>query len=290
MSKKIRDFIYLDTERVRSYLAQMEDGLQTERGLTKSHDASVSGQVEGGLSLLKAQGGGSYQFGYASNVNYQAHDEIFERLLGRLSSSGRIKNAQTTKPWNQLTFGDGDFVSTECTVKLIDMEGLKTQLTVMPKLIEKTVQFQNAQARKLGRSVKQQPTNNMSQFGELAKMLEESQILLYGDSPVIIKLFPDVTQPAKFFTCTSRNEFFREPPAAIARQYGRFFNANWKCLVLLNKRKVIEGEDYMLQEIDFANIGSVPEYVQDLFEQLMSPHKQRSDVGNATLLALYREI
>lgn len=290
MSKKIRDFIYLDTERVRSYLAQMEDGLQTDRGVTRSHGAGATGEFEVNALIAKGTGDGSYQYGYASSVNYQAHDEVFNKLLERLKDTARVKDAKTASPWNELTFLDGEFITTQCAVKIIDMEGLKTQLTVMPKLNENVQRIQNASVRKSPSQINQQNKLSKFDFGAMAKLLEETQLMLYGDSPVMVKLYPDVQQPEKYFDCSARNEFFREKPATIARQYGRFFDAGWQCLLLMNKRKVMHDDTFITTELNTSDIAGIAEYVRDLFEQHMSHVKQRNDIGNATLLALYREI
>lgn len=72
--------------------------------------------------------------------------------------------------------------------------------------------------------------------------------------------------------------------------YGRFFDAGWRCLLLVNKRKVMRDDTFMMTKLNALDITGVAEYVQDLFEKHMSQVKQRNEVGNATLLALYREI
>lgn len=90
-SLKLRDFIYLDTERLKSLLAQLDRGLLDAR--TDSSGSSKGGEVKGGFSVpLLAEVGGTAQYVATDQATETRtlHDFVFNEVEERLLELGRI--------------------------------------------------------------------------------------------------------------------------------------------------------------------------------------------------------
>src|SRR5437867_11313737 len=87
----IRDFIYLDIERVRSFVAQTSGGLTSERTQQAQHQVGGEGQVEGGLPfIVKATGSTDYHYERSQSETKSLHDHIFEELYHKLQAEKHI--------------------------------------------------------------------------------------------------------------------------------------------------------------------------------------------------------
>ena len=77
----IRDFIYLDVERVRSFVAQLKEGLPSERTREAEHEAGGKAAAEAGLPLItKGSGEINYHYLRSHSETSSLHDFIFEEL------------------------------------------------------------------------------------------------------------------------------------------------------------------------------------------------------------------
>jgi len=88
----LRDFVYLDVERVKSLLAQMDRGLLSERADASESSASVRG--EAGLNipaLAKVGGGGQYVSTNSATETRTLHDFVYNQTEERLLELDRVK-------------------------------------------------------------------------------------------------------------------------------------------------------------------------------------------------------
>src|SRR5690348_1631063 len=81
-SELIRDFIYLDIERVRSFVAQAYGGLTSERTIQGEHQMGGQGGGKGKLPFIaEASGTVDYHYLKSHSETKSLHDHIFEELL-----------------------------------------------------------------------------------------------------------------------------------------------------------------------------------------------------------------
>ena len=86
---ELRDFIYLDVERVRSLVAQNQGGLLSERTHETEHDMGTSAGGEGGVPFLaKVQGEVNYHYLRSQSETRSLHDYLFSEFYSMLESAG----------------------------------------------------------------------------------------------------------------------------------------------------------------------------------------------------------
>jgi len=90
---QIRDFIYLDVDRLKSILSQIERGLIESKTETSSSSKEILG--EGGLSIpaiLKAAGGVKFLLENRSTETKTLHDHIYNYVEDELTNKGQLIN------------------------------------------------------------------------------------------------------------------------------------------------------------------------------------------------------
>lgn len=90
-SLQVRDFIYLDVERLKSFIAQIEEGLinSSSEVRTTSRDASVTGSG-GLLSFLNATVGSKYTWQNQATETRSLHDNIYNRVEKALIEGDQV--------------------------------------------------------------------------------------------------------------------------------------------------------------------------------------------------------
>jgi hypothetical protein len=281
MTKKIRDFIYLDTERVRSYLAQMENGLQTERDESSANDASVSGQVESGFPGLKANGAVSYQHGRASSVNFQAHDEAFARLLDRLKKRNRIIEVSSELIGETEWLRDGQFILMPSVIKIIDFDSLRQQLASTPNFNALPGGKPNSDSSK---------RTNPEMYRNLLKQFDGMTEFVYGKQLVMVRSF-FATQPHDIsFRSHVTKENFRYAPTWLQSQYGSVIDAGWYCVLMLNNGDRENTQGLLRTQATQGSFHKTIEYINDMFVNALHNLDADEEELSAVLLAVYREI
>lgn len=85
---KIRDFIYLDTERLKSIIAQIEQGLVNTSNQLKMDSQEGTASVEGSiLGFLKGVGGAKFIWQNQATETKTLHDNIYNKVEDALISS-----------------------------------------------------------------------------------------------------------------------------------------------------------------------------------------------------------
>lgn len=90
---KIRDFIYLDVDRLRSILSQIEKGYISELEKTNSSEQEVGVEIGGGLfNVLKASGNANFIWQKQERETRSLHDYIFKKTETQLFALQKIYN------------------------------------------------------------------------------------------------------------------------------------------------------------------------------------------------------
>ncbi len=106
--KTLRDFIYLDWERIRSIAAQLFQGVPEQSITEKHNEASVKGEVGGGvLGLFQGKGGADYRYFKSGNETRSFHHSIYSLVEDRLIDDGLVElidNNYDFEKWNERNF------------------------------------------------------------------------------------------------------------------------------------------------------------------------------------------
>ena len=207
----IRDFIYLDWERIRSFVAQANRGVpETRTGSISDEQGSAT---EAGVSLLGSVSGGrsdDARYSRSSTETRSLHHAVFTDFEKHLEDSGLLHEPVS---WEETRLALGGFFRVTGLVRLVDyaavvnlMKGLGGLMgigTTMQKSQVRgdeslTQQQKQQRVRELDKELREQNKSlNELGIGGFASVLEE----IYGDV-VRVKLVPDTGTPRQVFVGT----------------------------------------------------------------------------------------
>jgi hypothetical protein len=254
----IRDFIYLDIERVRSFVAQTSGGLPSERTHQAQHEVGGEGQVEGRLPFVAtAKGSTDYHYLRSQSETKSLHDHIFEELYHKLKSAEYIVDLSQVDEivWSESFFKDSTFVLARGVLKIVDyqstmatMQGLPSLLETVDKIISPSKQTTppssspnpsktKGNAKATGSS--QTSTSEVQQLKDQMRKLPIKEVAsfvnqMYGDV-VRVKIFPFRSVLEKVFVGSADRTLFRYSPSALTNVYGSVIDAGWVSILQINK-------------------------------------------------------
>lgn len=285
----IRDFIYLDIERVRSFYAQLSKGLVSERTTEKSSEVGADASVEGNVLFARGQGAIDYRYIRTNTETVSLHDYIMEEFLDKLRKERLlIELPDSSFQWEQKSFRDGMFILLRGIVKIIDYQYINSSLSNLPKLassidrLSKSSQGSNKpKSNDVSKQIKDLPISDLTKFVE-----QNMQDILR------IKVYPDSKNSDRNFVTDATQDFFRYSTGSLISMYGNVIDAGWFCLLQVN-----QGNDQQILPSELptmeagAEIGALFEYMADQLNTLTSIMKGvRFPSVAATPIALFREI
>lgn len=236
-ARMLRDFIYLDVDRLRSMAAQ--------------------------LDVPSVASGGS--------PDRTAHERLFNdlepTLMGR-SGALKIDAAFDYARWTTENFHDGQFFLATGSFRLLDFTWLATALNGLPAVlrkmskIEMTALRNSEQGRKMSKSALQQRSlENQTAISKVEefKIDELSEIVqeLYADV-VRVKVRPSRENPGAVLVGSAYVQNFYDSPAALSQKYGVEIDAGWTVVGQLN----VSSKSEAPQPIPIGN------QMEDAFEQI----------------------
>jgi len=254
----IRDFIYLDIERVRSFVAQTSGGLTSERTHQAQHQVGGEGQVEGGIPLIaKATGSTDYHYLRSQSETKSLHDHIFEELYHKLQAEKHIADLSHANEtvWAESFFNDSTFILARGLLKIVDYQSIMATLQGLPTLLDvvgkitSTQQGTSPQPIHLNQSKSKNqakgsipPQSGSSELQQLKNQMRNLPLKdvatfvnqMYGDM-VRIKVFPFQNALEKVLVGSADRAFFRYSPSALANLYGSVIDAGWVSILQVNK-------------------------------------------------------
>jgi hypothetical protein len=244
----LRDFVYLDWERVRSLAAQLFRGVPQDATAERGSEVAAEGRLEGGVfGLLKGQAGADYRYFRTENETRSFHHYVYSLVEDRLSKDKLITSIDANfdfKQWTNSFFCDGQFVRVTGMVRLMDFAWISTMLEALPKML-RTAQHAESLTLKQMRStqlITQQEFESKKK--EQQKQIKELKALkldeitglmqqLYGDV-VRVKVLPDRHHPDKVLVGSGDLACFHDTAASLSQKYGYEIDANWVTLGQVN--------------------------------------------------------
>jgi hypothetical protein len=248
----LRDFVYLDWERVRSLAAQLFRGVPQDVTAETGGEITAEGHLEGSIpTLIKAQGGVDYRYFRTANETRSFHHYVYSLVEDRLFKDGSVTSIDANfdfKQWTTSFFHDGQFVRVTGLVRLMDYPWVSTMLEALPKML-RTAHYaaglhlkQMREAQRITQEQfeerkKEQQKEQQKQLNELnALKIDEITGLmrqLYGDV-VRVKVLPNKYHPDKIFVGSGSLANFHDTAASLSQKYGYEIDAGWVTLGQIN--------------------------------------------------------
>lgn len=245
----LRDFVYLDWERVRSLSAQLLGGVPQDATKESGHDLGAKGEVKGGIpAILSGRGEGDYRYYRTQNETRSLHHyvySLFERRLRERSAVTEVDADFDFDEWTEDGFRDGQFLRVTGLVRLMDYGWISTMMEALPGMMRAAHHAATIglkQERDEGLITKKEfeveQQDQQKQLNELkALKLEKITELvrqLYGDA-VRVKVVPDPYRPSNVFVGSADLACFHDSAASFAQKYGYGIDAGWVVLGQVNR-------------------------------------------------------
>lgn len=241
MKSELRDFLYLDWERIRSLSAQLFQGIPENLETQTGNDISLDADVEGSaLGLLKGQIGSDYRYFRTQNETRSFHHHIYSLVEERLSKDKILTKIDHTfdfSDWTPKYFHDGQFVLASGVIRLIDYSSMTNTLELLPTMMDAALH-----AARL--ASKDNPNEQSKQQEKLRQNLKSMNInkivpliqAVYGET-IRVKIVPSNANPTYIFVGTANRDNFQDAPTSLVQKYGYEVDANWLVLGEVNYSK-----------------------------------------------------
>jgi hypothetical protein len=246
----LRDFVYLDWERVRSLAAQIFRGIPQDATSETGKEASLSGEFEGGLlGFLKGKSGADYRYLKTENETRSLHHYVYSLVENELIKSKQsisVDSKFDSRNWTKNFFHDGQFIRVTGIVRLIDYGWTATMIEALPRMMNSALQLANLDLQKQsGQSLTPEQIKARKQRQqESEKSLKDVKILkvdqladlirsLYGDV-IRIKVVPNKNHLENLFVGSGSQANFYDSTASLNQKYGYEIDANWVTLGQIN--------------------------------------------------------
>ncbi len=248
----LRDFVYLDWERVRSLAAQLFRGVPESATAEKGSEAEAEGDLEGSaFGLLKGKLRADYRYFRTESETRSFHHYIYSLVEDQLLKDGLLTPIDANFDFNKWTEGflrDGQFVRVIGMVRLMDFAWISAWMGDIHKMISV---IQNAETLKLERMkndqlvtlerIKDTRKKQREQLDKLKAMktegLKDFVRQLYGNV-VRVKVVPDRHHLDKVFVGSGDPANFYDTAASLAQKYGYEIDAGWVTLGQINQSVV----------------------------------------------------
>lgn len=235
----IRDFIYIDIERVKSILSQLEEGLIDEMQVMHGNSGSTTlGGEAGLLGIFKATADSEIQFHRELSETKSLHDYIYNKVESLLLNENqlvRIPNQEIRTYSSRLrdSIGNTSFILAKGKVTINDFSRLRKLLEnyeELSKFIAKCVisskkeNLTQAQAKLAYDDLVHDFTKSLDK--EMRKGLNHLIDMFYHDR-IVIKIIPYREYPDFRFVGNIDKTYLRDDIESIVYKYGSAPVSDW---------------------------------------------------------------
>lgn len=234
---EIRDFVYLDIERVRSFVAQSVGGVPTERSVSGEHQAGGSASGGAGVPLLaKLEGQADYHYVRSTTETRSVQDAIFEEF------SLKCPPLDVTEiPWpDDAAVPDGRVILVRGHIKIVDYLTSIEALRSFPKILATYQRFLGASSSQptAGKArTALQGAPNKAQAEALGPMVESISKLAGTNLTdfVRVKVLPDISKPDQAFVGDAERHCFRYQTSVLSALYPGGMAEGWSCVGVVHR-------------------------------------------------------
>jgi hypothetical protein len=302
MTEIIRDFIYLDEERLRSFSAQLLQGVPESSVSESDHEIGGAAKGEAGLlTFLKAQGELDYRYRRSASETRSLHHHVYTLFEQSLDDRGFLRSVDVlfdhTK-WSMDTFVDGEFVRIRGSVQLVDHSRVLGRLRALPKFAKAAQSVASAATRSSSQGSKGPPRSRQAsqQFGPMNSELNRLPLdqlasvgeQLYDANEFRMKTRPEGAPEGNIFAGQGKHEFLIDSSLILGGIHRSPRNTAW----IVVGQIVASGDE---TEADPMPIGN---QVEDGLEGLAAVLEGITRLGSGVTfpaiqiipVAIYREI
>lgn len=233
----IRDFVYLDWERVRSMAAQLFRGIPEGRSEGASREADAKGELEGNaIWLLKGKFGADYRYLRTENETRSFHHHVYSLIEDKLiddKSLIAIDGNFDFRQWNQSFFQDGQYVRVNGLVRFMDYDWISMMLDALPQMYKTIIHMESiglkyAQASPQETALRKKQHQDRLNEMKALKLNEITTFIrqMYGDT-VRIKVVANKKHKENVFVGAGDPDNFHDTVSSLTQKYGYEVDANW---------------------------------------------------------------
>jgi hypothetical protein len=308
----VRDFIYFDSERMESYLAQIEKGLRQEESETTSFEKEVGGKLSGGITAIigaELGAGGTHTRQY--QVSKRLHSYLYQLLEDGLAKRVHLISNYSADEWRSgkvqqsLIGHETDFVKVVGRVKIVDFGNLATSLESMLKLMELFTIWESTsqQQRSVASSGKRTRRRRQEMQMEGADQVEQIVALVrefYSDV-ILVKVFPLDGMSQYYCVGPLDQDNLQDDRTRLLLKYGSSPSVPWTVFGQLASVPREMRETETIRPLDLSGIlpqsfDSLADAVETMLDALTMVFAQsglsvtvRYPAISITPLAIYRE-
>jgi len=299
----IKDFIYLDTARLESVLAQLQRGLVRELVETKEREGGVEAELKGGLPWLQARLTSRGNISGGSQVSKVLHDYLYSLVEEALGKRVRDVNNFSGDDWRTgqvhqvLGKTQTDFIRVTGQVRITDFMGLAVQLESITRLMSVSQQLstpqqgaRQPQSNSKNRRSKKQRSKKQSQDDEMIIQMANLIKEFYGDL-IVLKVFPLPDDDTYCFTGTLSKDGLQDERAHMLLKFGATPSAPWTMLAQVASVP-LQAQTTAVLQADASPTLSLSQYtdMNDAIEQLVDYIAQVFAVTGLTMTVKYPAI
>lgn len=297
----IRDFIYIDIERIKSILSQLEEGLIDETQFMRGNSGSATLCGEAGLlGIVKATADSEIQFHRELSETKSLHDYIYNKVESLLLNENqliRIPNQEIPTYSSRLrdSVGNTSFILAKGKVTINDFSRLSKLLDnyeELSKFIAKCVisskkeNLTQAQAKLAYDDLVHDFTKSLDK--EMRKGLNHLIDMFYQDR-IIIKIIPYGEYPDFRFVGNIDKTYLRDDIESIVYKYGSAPVSDW---TIFGQIASVPPENRSDQIFNITG-----NQIESAFHQMFGAYRKIEDVAQTvtypeisiTPIAVYRE-
>ncbi|WP_419721742.1 DUF6414 family protein [Priestia megaterium] len=234
MQSSFRDFLYMDVERLKSIVAQLNEGL-TET-INKTTTESDQDKINLGASLLKmikVGGENTYLFQNQSSESQTLHDSIYNLAEKLLLKENSLINISKESDIETLNINLTSFILVKGKTFINDyiyMKRLLDNFEDINKAIISSDIFNNPEYASLSEKEKNRIIGQQVKESNISKELKQSLLTFinnFYNERIVFKSVPSVENPEFRFVGTLNKEYLRENIEDIIFKYGTAPQEEW---------------------------------------------------------------
>lgn len=240
MSKlNIRDFIYLDVERLKSIISQAEHGLVDTADELKNNSKEINAGIEGSLfGFLKSVGGAKFAWQNQSTETRSLHDYIYNKVENSLVNNNLliripedITEEDVSNQSHHSKINDTSFLLINGKVEINDFRQMRTLLERFNDLGKFIAECSaSSLPPETPNHIRTQFIKNAQKTMALDKSMVEGFKLLFDTfykDRIVVKFLPFKQHPDFRFVGNLRNECLRDDISSIIYKYGTAPISKW---------------------------------------------------------------
>ena len=240
----LRDFIYLDWEKVRSIAAQILQGMPEGKRVESGQERTIQGDIGANFAIIKANVGSDIRYFNSEYETRSLHHYVYSLVEETLKEKEYVLNIDSNfdlRTWTPEFFSDGQFVKITGIIRVLDYNWMQKWIGDLGRIFQTVQHYElmsikdketaSAKRKEYERSNKE--INNLKP-NEMQDLIKK----LYGDI-IRIKVIPNINAPKYLFVGSGSPDLFTEDAASLSQKYGSDINANWSVFGQLNISKEI---------------------------------------------------